>query len=242
MSRYTVTVLTALVLAACLGETASAQRGRGGARGGFGGRGGFGAPGMGRGFRPSGLRGYYNNGFRLYFPAYRGFGYGGYGAGGYGYGAGGYGGYGAPYLSGYGGLYNSGYGYSPVDHGGYYYPDDQGDVPPVPDDDIPPVPDEATPKAPTDNTARIHVNLPPEAQLWFEGHLTGQTGAKRDFYSPKLAPGKTFLYRIRARWREGDRVVEQSGEFKVRANETTTVRFPLPRKDELPPPREAPPR
>jgi len=119
-------------------------------------------------------------------------------------------------------------------------PDGFGHVPPGPDDGVPPVPLDATPAAPTNNTARLHVLVPPDAQLWFEGKSTSKRGGLRDFYSPTLPPGKTFLYAVRARWREDGRWVEQQADFKVRANQTTVVRFPLPETDELPPPRPAP--
>jgi uncharacterized protein (TIGR03000 family) len=232
MSRYTFTILSALVLAVLLPEMASAQsrggRGGGGARGGAGGfrlpsAGGFRGAGYTGGVRGAGVRGAAYGRAPLYGPAgltAYAFQFGG----GYGYGRGGYFGWTADYLD--------------AGHGGYYYPDDFGNLPPVPDeeDDVPPVPDSAQPEAPTDNTARIHVVLPAGAQLWFEGKATTRRGAKRDFYSPKLTPGKNYLYNITARWIQNGRWVEQKGEFSVRANETTIVRFPLP-DDTLPPPR-----
>jgi uncharacterized protein (TIGR03000 family) len=144
--------------------------------------------------------------------------------------------YGSPY--GYGGAYGYGdaYGYGGIGPDGFYFPEDYGDWPPPPDDLVPPYP--PLPEAPTDDTARIHVLVPPAAQLWFEDRLTTKRGPRRDFFSPKLTPGKTYLYTIRARWKEDDRWVEQKGEFTVRANQTTFVRFPLDEPDELPAPRE----
>jgi uncharacterized protein (TIGR03000 family) len=96
------------------------------------------------------------------------------------------------------------------------------------DDDVPPVPDLGEPPPPTDNTARIYVIVPAGAELWFEGQRTSKKGSEREFYSPKLVPGKTYSYRVKARWKEGSRTVEQTTEIKVRANEVTTLRFPLP--------------
>jgi uncharacterized protein (TIGR03000 family) len=215
MARPALIFSILLALAALLWTAAPAQAQRFG-RGGFGGRGRIGG----------GFRGYRGYGYDYPYYGYGRYGYGGLSA----YSQAGLGiGYGTVYRYGRGIYGNTlwGYGYPP--DGGYY--DEYWPVPPVvpedSDDDLP-VPRSAEPKAPTDNTARIRVILPPDAQLWFEGKLTTKRGEERDFYSPKLVPGKTYLYKIRARWRLGRRMVEQSGEFKVRANETTTVRFPLP--------------
>ena len=52
-----------------------------------------------------------------------------------------------------------------------------------------------------DNTARVEVRLPADAELWFEGQKTAQTGTDRSFHSPELQPGQDYVYNVRARWR-----------------------------------------
>jgi uncharacterized protein (TIGR03000 family) len=202
MSRSILVISAALALAAlaCLAAPVQAQRGRGG----FGGRG---RVGVSRGF--GGFRYSPAPIFRAGAPRYRAY---------YGYGLTGY----TALIYGFGG-----YGFPGSGYGGYL-PDDYYDLYVPPGDDLLPTPRPTEPPPPPDNTARIRVLLPPDAQLWFEDKLTAKRGEERIFFSPRLTPGRDYFYKIRARWRLGPRMVEQSGEFKVRANETTTVRFPLP--------------
>jgi uncharacterized protein (TIGR03000 family) len=141
----------------------------------------------------------------------------------------------------FGSIYGLGGGSPGIGPDGAYYPSDEEWDLPLPPDEVPPGPYPGLPEAPTDNTARIFVLLPPDAQLWFEGQATTKKGPRREFYSPKLNPSRTYVYTIRARWKEDDRWVEQQGELEVRANETFVVRFPVDEPEELPPPREPKP-
>jgi uncharacterized protein (TIGR03000 family) len=161
--------------------------GHGGGHGGFG-HGGFGHGGFGHGDFGHGR-----------------FGYGGFGYGGFGYGGFGYGGYYPSY--GYGGYYPS------YDYGGYspdyaaYYPADPGYSG---YDGYSYSPNAVGPAGPTvtvsqslyyapapagDNMVRVHVRLPADALLWFDGAPTTRTGPERDFISPPLPTGKTYTYR-----------------------------------------------
>jgi uncharacterized protein (TIGR03000 family) len=79
------------------------------------------------------------------------------------------------------------------------------------------------------NAALVDVRVPTTAEVWFEGDKTSQTGSDRSFVSPQLQPGKSFTYDIRARWTGPDgKVVDQTRQVPVRANERSTVDF-LPR-------------
>jgi uncharacterized protein (TIGR03000 family) len=137
-------------------------------------------------------------------------GWGGYGWGGYGYGN-------RPY---YGGLwpysyYGYDYSYRPDYYGyaepSYYYsPQNFGEE------------QEAT----NDSRAFIQVRVPPNAELWFEGDKTRQTGATRSFVSPALENGKEFTYDIRARWTGPDgQPVDQTRQVKVQAGRRAMVDF-----------------
>jgi uncharacterized protein (TIGR03000 family) len=75
------------------------------------------------------------------------------------------------------------------------------------------------------DAALIDVRVPPSAELWFEGRKTGQSGPDRRFVSPKLAPGKTYVYSVRARWNEGGKPVEESRDIKVQAGEHVRIRL-----------------
>jgi uncharacterized protein (TIGR03000 family) len=147
-----------------------------------------------------------------------GLGYGlglGYGYGGYGYGYGGYGGYG------YGGyaygapLYNT--------YTSYYAPDSQTQQQlPQPDD-----------------AAHILVVVPSDAELWFNGTKTSQTGTQRDFVSPVLTLGKNYTYEVKARWTEDGKPVEQTRSVHVQANSWQVVDFT---RSETSPKAPAPPK
>jgi uncharacterized protein (TIGR03000 family) len=74
--------------------------------------------------------------------------------------------------------------------------------------------------------AVIDVRVPvANADVYFEGINTRQQGEKRGFMSPTLQTGLTFYYKVSAKWRDGDKVVEREKSVGVRAGETTVVDF-----------------
>jgi uncharacterized protein (TIGR03000 family) len=201
----------------------SAQRGGGGG----GGRGGGG---MGGGFGGRGGEGFGRGG-------YGGYGFGGYGGYGWGYGGIGLGDYygGYPDYGGYYGGYDAGY-YSPL-YGTipYYYT-------PPPNSYVPAAsypynlpttgyqsyypPDVNNLSRVNNNTAAIEVQVPPNAQLWFDGKQTSQRGSNRYFVSPALEPGRTFTYEVRATWIDpSGQVVNQTRNVQVQANKSSLVVF-----------------
>jgi uncharacterized protein (TIGR03000 family) len=127
----------------------------------------------------------------------------------------------SPVYPGYASYYHYGYAYAPgisvypTPWYSYYY------APPAVTQAPMPLPE---------NVARVHVIVPPDALVWFEGELDAQTGTDREFVSPPLEPGKVFTYEIRARWTENDRTVEQTRRVSVRANGATTADFNFPAK------------
>jgi uncharacterized protein (TIGR03000 family) len=75
-------------------------------------------------------------------------------------------------------------------------------------------------------TATLAVRVPVNAEIWFEGDRTSQTGPDRRFVSPVLTPGKTFTYSIRAHWTSPTgQVVDATREVKVRAGRRIVVNF-----------------
>jgi len=237
MSRRFVSLLTSVALAVgallmAAGPVLAQRGGRGGGgRGGFSGsgfRGGFNGGGFRNGFRGdfrngfrgdfrNGFRGDFRNGFRGgFFPGYYGNGGGYYGYG-LGLGQGFYGsGYGPSYASGSSGYAPNLTGYSdPVVSSFYSGPGDAALSA------VTPAGYSGTDLA--DNTAHIRMKLPANAEVWFEGVKTSQTGSVRDFVSPPLAPGKSFDYQVRCRWTENGQRVEQTRTVTVRANAWTLV-------------------
>lgn len=148
-------------------------------------------------------------------PPYGGIGYGVYGAGapGAGFGA-------SPYPPG-----------NPLTQRRQPAPQSQAPLPQRPrsgqvPQQTPVQPEEQDENAPAeDNTARVTVVVPEGAELWFNGAKTNQTGARREFATAPLTPGKDFRYRIKARWIEDGKPIELTQTIKVRANSTQTVDF-----------------
>jgi uncharacterized protein (TIGR03000 family) len=71
--------------------------------------------------------------------------------------------------------------------------------------------------------ATVEVKLPAEAELWFDGTLTKQTGDRRTFRTPPLSPGLTFTYDVAARWRDGGQDVVRSERLLIRAGDTAVI-------------------
>jgi uncharacterized protein (TIGR03000 family) len=158
-----------------------------------------------------------------YYPGLYGFGLGlGYGS--Y-YGYGGYGGYYYPpsyYDVGSSGYYDvAPYGYAaletPIPYRSFY--------PPTPPDATQP---DQSAVAPADTKAHMRVIVPADAEIWFDGDKTSQTGAAREFVSPTLTPGTDYSYEIRARWTENGKPVDQTRSITVRAGSLTVVNFNRP--------------
>jgi uncharacterized protein (TIGR03000 family) len=255
MSRFQASVLTATALAVlCFAAGADVAHAGGGGHGGGGGGhgGGAGHGGYSGGAGHGGYGGYggYHGGYGGYghgYGGYRGFGYGGYRGFGYGYGYGLYGyGLGLGFYPGWG--YGYGWGYPGFDYalGGLY-----GGYAPAPIYATPTVPAplidqmdpallntrglSSQPLPPPDpsNKARIHVILPTDAVLWFEGEPTTQTGPERDFLSPQLPQDRIYTYEIKARWMQGGQPVERALAVRIQRGRTSVADF-----NALPPPRE----
>jgi uncharacterized protein (TIGR03000 family) len=69
------------------------------------------------------------------------------------------------------------------------------------------------------DTVLINLRVPGNAEVWFDGSKTSQTGRQRSFVSPPLQPGRNYSYNIRARWIEAGRPVEQTRRINVRAGD-----------------------
>jgi uncharacterized protein (TIGR03000 family) len=76
-----------------------------------------------------------------------------------------------------------------------------------------------------ENAAMIAVRVPANAELWFDGQKTSQSGQVRQFETPSLDPAQEYAYEIRARWTENGRNVERSRTVSVRAGDRLGVNF-----------------
>ena len=176
---------------------------------GHGGHGGGGHGGHGGNFHHGGFVGFY--GFPYGYGFY-GFGYPAF----YGYGYPGFYGYGYPGLYGYGSAGIYGYPYPPS---GYPVPGPQGPFDP-----------DAHPLAPSPNGGRglpvtVTLKVPANAEVWFNGAKTTQTGTVRQFQSPPVEPGATFEYEIRVTWQQAGQPVTQTRHVTVRAGQNVDLDF-----------------
>ena len=129
--------------------------------------------------------------------------------------------------------YGSGYGYgSPYYGNSYRYEPSYNYVQPTSPSYYfsPPATTEAPEAAPSNpNIAAMQVRVPANAEIWFDGDRTSQSGAVRHFESPALQPDKTFTYTIRARWTDGaGKVVDRTKQIKVQAGARVGVDFNNP--------------
>jgi uncharacterized protein (TIGR03000 family) len=70
-----------------------------------------------------------------------------------------------------------------------------------------------------DNRARIWLRVPENAEVWFDGAKTKQTGTLRYYFSPPLAAGKTYFYQVQVRWKTDSTTIERKRQIGVRAGD-----------------------
>jgi uncharacterized protein (TIGR03000 family) len=90
----------------------------------------------------------------------------------------------------------------------------------------------------SDSTVVVEVRVPADAEVWFDGAKTQQTGPTRTFVSPPLTPGTDYSYTVRVRWNDAGRAKEEAREVEVHAGDRIRVEFPEP--EALPKPRPQP--
>jgi uncharacterized protein (TIGR03000 family) len=75
----------------------------------------------------------------------------------------------------------------------------------------------------TERRATLVVRLPADARLVIDGQESKQTGSVRNFYSPPLAPGKTYRYSLEWTYRKDGNPVTRSRVVRVRAGDEIEV-------------------
>jgi uncharacterized protein (TIGR03000 family) len=96
---------------------------------------------------------------------------------------------------------------------------------PQPEYPLPPI--YYTPTAHLFPEVRFTIHCPDDAEVLVEGQKMQQSGCERTFVSPPLEPGEDYEYTIRARWKDGERAIEQEKKVIVHAGAAFIVRFPL---------------
>jgi uncharacterized protein (TIGR03000 family) len=74
-------------------------------------------------------------------------------------------------------------------------------------------------------TVLIDVRVPSDATIWFDDDSTKQTGAERQFVSPRLTAGKYYEYQIRAQWNENGKKKEQTRRVTFQAGDRIHLDF-----------------
>jgi uncharacterized protein (TIGR03000 family) len=71
--------------------------------------------------------------------------------------------------------------------------------------------------------ATIHVTLPEDAQLLFDGEKTNQTGSSRVFTTPPLEKGGSYHYDLVATWSKDGKQVEKKKRVDVHSGANVRV-------------------
>jgi uncharacterized protein (TIGR03000 family) len=77
----------------------------------------------------------------------------------------------------------------------------------------------------SDLTVHVTVRTQADAEVWFDGTKTRQTGAVREFESPELMRGREYTYEVRARWTQDGKEVSRTRSIEVAAGARKTVDF-----------------
>lgn len=151
--------------------------------------------------------------------------------------------------AGYGPLYIPTYPYGMYGSVAPYYgepplPDDPGLRPPGPGRDLPPrVPPPTPAPAPrAASTAVIEVQVPADAEVFIEGVQMNTPGANRRFTTPSLQEGRSFVYEIRATWKENGQEVSHTQHLTIRAGDRQKIMFIAAPERPNQPPADAPAR
>jgi len=71
----------------------------------------------------------------------------------------------------------------------------------------------------------IHMSVPENARVWFDGRPTTRQGMEREFMSPPLSGGRDYIYRVRVQWMEGGRPVSEVRDVTVHAGDRIDLNF-----------------
>jgi uncharacterized protein (TIGR03000 family) len=76
--------------------------------------------------------------------------------------------------------------------------------------------------------AKVTVMVPVDAEVYFDGSPTTETGSERVFETPPLQPGTKYAYHIRAAWNAGGDTTSQTRKVEVQAGAKVTIDFTRP--------------
>jgi uncharacterized protein (TIGR03000 family) len=73
----------------------------------------------------------------------------------------------------------------------------------------------------------VHLKLivPADAQVWLNDVGTTTQGPVREFLSPSVKPGQSYIYTIRVRWQRYGQTIDQKRDIAVNAGDFVLVNF-----------------
>src|SRR5438552_15539773 len=71
----------------------------------------------------------------------------------------------------------------------------------------------------------VNMTVPADAQIWFDGKKTSQTGTNRHFVSPPVAPGRDYAYEVQVKWMKDGKEVSQKRRVTVHAGDSIDLAF-----------------
>ncbi len=84
-------------------------------------------------------------------------------------------------------------------------------------------PTSAVAAQPGDQPVLIHMQVPANAEVWFDGAPTSKTVPVRDFFSAPIAAGKNYSYQVRVRWMADGQPVDLERKVQVRAGQQVNL-------------------
>jgi uncharacterized protein (TIGR03000 family) len=79
-----------------------------------------------------------------------------------------------------------------------------------------------------DNRVLITMRVHPNAEVWFDGQKTTETGSLRSYISPSLEPNRDFSYQVKVRWTQNGQEVDRTRKVDVHAGDRLFVNFMQP--------------
>jgi len=82
--------------------------------------------------------------------------------------------------------------------------------------------------AEVDRRVHIHLQVPANAGIWFDGEKTIQTGSFREYVTPPLPTGSDYSYAVRVEWTENGRKLESTRHIRIRAGDRVSLDLSRP--------------